>query len=452
MKIFSIILAAGEGKRMKSNIPKPLHQANGKPLIDWVSDAVTKAGSTQNIYVIGHLADKMQEHLGGDAKTVLQKEQLGTGHAVMQGIKPMENETGTVIVMCGDTPLITAETLKNAINKHINENASATVITSICDNPYGYGRIVRKDGSVAKIVEQKDATPEEAAICEINSGMYIFDIQKLKSVLSEITSNNSQNEYYLTDAVELLIAKGETVTACLANFDEIMGVNDRVQLSLADSLLCKRYVTALMESGVSVLNPESVRIGADVKVGTDTIIYPGTILEGNTEIGENCIIGPNTRIKNCKIGNGTEMNQTVALDSTVGDNTCVGPFAYIRPNSKIGNNIKVGDFVEVKNATIGNGTKIAHLTYVGDADVGKRVNFGCGTVVVNYDGVNKHRTIIEDDCFIGCNTNLVSPVTVKKGAYTAAGSTVTDEVPEDALAIARSRQVIKEDWVKKNRK
>ena len=229
-------------------------------------------------------------------------------------------------------------------------------------------------------------------------------------------------------------------------------MNDRIQLAEADRLLNLRNVRRLMNDGVQVLNPETVRVDEDVKVGRDTIIYPNTILEGNCEIGEDCIIGPNTRLKNCTVGNETEIQSSVALDSQIGNGTAVGPFAYIRPNSKIGNNIKVGDFVEVKNATIGDGTKIAHLTYVGDADVGERVNFGCGTVVVNYDGIHKHRTTIEDDCFIGCNTNLVSPVTVRKGAYTAAGSTITDEVPQDALAIARARQVVKEGWAKGKKK
>ncbi len=448
MTLFSILLAAGEGKRMKSKSPKPLQIAGGKALIDRVLSAANAAGSKRNIVVIGHMADKIKEHLGDSVTYAYQYEQLGTGHAAMQGIKPIEDESGTVMIICGDTPLITADTLRGAYDEHMENGNSATVITAVCDNPFGYGRIVRENGSLKKIVEQKDATDDEKKICEINSGMYLFDISMLKSALSRLTNDNSQGEYYLTDVIEILLNNGGKVGAYITDFEETLGVNDRIQLAEADRLLNKRNVLRLMKDGVRIIHPESICVGDDVIVGRDTVIYPGTILEGSTEIGEDCVIGPNTRIKNCKIGCCTELQSSVATDSEIGDNTCVGPFAYIRPNSKIGNNIKVGDFVEVKNATIDDGTKIAHLTYVGDADVGKRVNFGCGTVVVNYDGARKHRTTIEDDCFIGCNTNLVSPVTVRKGGYTAAGSTITDEVPENSLAIARARQVNKTGWKK----
>lgn len=452
MSLYSIILAAGEGKRMKSKLPKPLQKVCGKTLIDRVISAVTEAGAEKNIAVIGHMSDKMEEYLGDRVEYAYQRERLGTGHAVMQGIVSVSDKDGSVIVVCGDAPLITAEMIKEAYGEHTKECRAATVITAVCDNPFGYGRIVRRDGRVVKIVEQKDAAEEEKRINEINSGMYIFDIQKLKSALAKITNDNAQGEYYLTDAIEILINEGETVGAYITDMEQIMGVNDRAQLAEADRLLNRRNVKALMDGGVMVLNPDTVRVDDDVKAGADTVIYPNTILEGTTEIGENCIIGPNTRIINCKISDNTEVQSSVATDSEIGSGTNVGPFAYIRPGSKIGDNIKVGDFVEVKNASIGDGTKIAHLTYVGDADVGERVNFGCGTVVVNYDGIHKHRTTIEDDCFIGCNTNLVSPVTVRKGAYTAAGSTITDEVPQDALAIARARQVVKEGWAKGKKK
>ena len=452
MSLYSIILAAGEGKRMKSKLPKPLQKVCGKTLIDRVISAVTEAGAEKNIAVIGHMSDKMEKYLGDRVEYAYQRERLGTGHAVMQGIVSVSDKDGSVIVVCGDTPLITAEMIKEAYGEHTKECRAATVITAVCDNPFGYGRIVRRDGRVVKIVEQKDATEEEKRINEINSGMYIFDIQKLKSALAKITNDNAQGEYYLTDAIEILINEGETVGAYITDMEQIMGVNDRAQLAEADRLLNRRNVKALMDGGVMVLNPDTVRVDDDVKAGADTVIYPNTILEGATQIGENCIIGPNTRIINCKISDNTEVQSSVATDSEIGSGTVVGPFAYIRPGSKIGDNIKVGDFVEIKNASIGNGTKIAHLTYVGDADVGERVNFGCGTVVVNYDGIHKHRTTIEDDCFIGCNTNLVSPVTVRKGAYTAAGSTITDEVPQDALAIARARQVVKEGWARGKKK
>lgn len=452
MELYSIILAAGEGKRMKSKLAKPLQTAGGKTLIDRVCAAASGAGAKENIVVIGHGAEQMKAHLGDSVKYAYQTERLGTGHAVMQGIEYIRSCSGAVMILCGDTPLITAETLCAAYDRHCADGCAATVITAVCDEPYGYGRIIRRGGEVCKIVEEKDASAEEKAVCEINGGMFIFDIQKLGSALKKLTCDNAQGEYYLTDVIGILKNEGERVGAYTAEFEEILGVNDRMQLAEADRLINLRNVRRLMTDGVQVLNPETVRVGDDVSVGCDTIIYPNTILEGNCEIGEDCVIGPNTRLKNCTVGDGTEVQSSVALDSVIGSGTAVGPFAYIRPNSEIGDNIKVGDFVEVKNAKIGNGTKIAHLTYVGDADVGERVNFGCGTVVVNYDGIHKHRTIIEDDCFIGCNTNLVSPVTVRKGAYTAAGSTITDEVPQDALAIARARQVVKEGWAKGKKK
>ena len=401
MDLYSIILAAGEGKRMKSAHAKPLQKAGGKTLVDWVLDAAAGAGANQNIVVIGHCAQEMQTYLGDRVIYTYQYEQLGTGHAVMQGIEPIKDKSGTVMVLCGDTPLITAETLGGAMKAHNESGRAVTVITAEVENPFGYGRIVRENGALARITEQKDATEEEKQIREINSGMYLFDIQKLVSALERLDNNNVQGEYYLTDVIAILLADGEQGDTYLADPEEILGVNDRLQLAEADTLLNRRKVRQLMADGVCVLQPDSVRVDADVKVGRDTVIYPGTILEGDTQIGEAFIIGPNTRLKDC---------------------------------------------------TIGDETEIAHLTYVGDADVGERVNFGCGTVVVTYDGVSKHRTVIEDDCFIGCNSNLVSPVTVRKGAYTAAGSTITDEVPEDALAIARARQVNKDGWVTKNRR
>ncbi len=446
MALYGIILAAGEGKRMKSKTAKPLQLAGGKALIDYVVEAVDEAGADRKIVVIGHMAEEVREHLGESVEYAYQYERLGTGHAVMQAAELLGNADGTALIVCGDTPLISAESLKSAYDEHREADRAATVITAVCDNPHGYGRIVRKNGEVVRIVEQKDATEDEKQITEINSGMYLFDVRKLIEALARLGNNNAQGEYYLTEVVEILLSNGERIGAYQTDFEETVGVNDRVQLAEADALLNRREVKRLMLDGVRILNPETVRVDCGVRVGRDTVIYPNTILEGNCEIGEDCVIGPNTRICDCKIGNRTELQSSVALQSEIGSGTSVGPFAYIRPNSKIGDNIKVGDFVEVKNATIGNNTKIAHLTYVGDADVGERVNFGCGTVVVNYDGAHKHRTTIGDDCFIGCNTNLVSPVTVNNGAYTAAGSTITDEVPENALAIARARQVNKTGW------
>lgn len=448
MDIYSIILAAGEGKRMKSNTAKPLQKAGGKALIDHVISAASAVGIKENIVVVGHKADDVKAYLKDSVLYTYQLEQKGTGHAVMQGIEPIKDKEGIVMVLCGDTPLIDGESLKAALKSHINAGRAATVITAIAPNPFGYGRVIRNGEKLTKIVEQKDATPKEAEVSEINSGMYFFDIKKLRHALSRLTNNNAQGEYYLTDTIEILLKDNENVGAEIVDFESILGVNDRIQLAQAEAVLNRRNVERIMLGGVTVINPAATYIGCDVKVGIDTIIYPGTILEGSTAIGCGCIIGPDSKITDTKIGDNTEVIKSVLTKSKVGNNVSVGPFAYMRPNSKVGNNIKIGDFVEIKNANIDDGTKVAHLTYVGDADVGKNVNFGCGTVVVNYDGISKHRTTIGNDVFIGCNTNLVSPVTVKDGAFTAAGSTITDEVPENALAIARAKQVNKEDWVK----
>ena len=451
MGLYSIILAAGEGKRMKSNIAKPLQQAAGKALVEWVLDTAEETGSDENIVVIGHKAEDVKAYLGDRAKYDYQYEQLGTGHAVMQGIESIKDVDGTVMVLYGDSPLIEAETLKRVREDHSKKMRAATVITAIADEPYGYGRIVRENGEIVRIVEQKDASEDEQKITEVNSGMYFFDIQKLKESLSKITNDNSQGEYYITDVIEIMLSEGEKVGAYVTDLEQTMGVNDKLQLSQVGKILNRRKVEALMLAGVTIIDPDKVQVTTNVKVGRDTVLYPGTVLEGDTVIGENCVIGSNTSLNNCKVGNNTKILETVGIDSEIGSDTNVGPFAYLRPGTKVGSEVKIGDFVEVKNSTIDDGTKVAHLTYIGDADVGKRVNFGCGTVVVNYDGVNKHRTIIEDDCFIGCNTNLVSPVVVRHGAYTAAGSTITDEVPPESLAIARSKQVVKEQWTAKRK-
>lgn len=453
MNLYSIILAAGEGKRMKSNIAKPLQVASGKPLLKWAIDAATEAGSDKNIVVIGHKADDIKAYLKDSVTYAYQHEQLGTGHAVMQGMNGIDaNDDATVMVLYGDAPLIEGATLKAVLSDHISCGRKATVISAMIDNPFGYGRIVRENGEIKKIVEQKDATDSEKLIQEVNSGMYFFDVKSLNKALSQITNDNAQGEYYITDVIEIMIKNGENVGCYVTDLEQILGVNDKVQLSIAADILNQRTVKNLMLSGVTIIDPKRVLIDSTVKIGRDSIVYPGAVLEGDTIIGEGCIIGCDTELKNCKIGDGASLIKTVGIDSEVGENTNVGPFAYLRPNSKVGSDVKIGDFVEVKNSSIGDGTKVAHLTYIGDADVGERVNFGCGTVVVNYDGVSKHRSVIEDDCFIGCNTNLVSPVTLRHGAYTAAGSTITDEVPPDSLAIARSKQVVKEQWSAKRKK
>lgn len=450
--ITALILAAGEGKRMKSKYSKLTHRVCGKAMIEWVYGAAKDAGVNESVAIVGHKAEQVRECMGDRVKYVLQEQQLGTGHAVMQADEYIRNTSGYILVLCGDTPLITSETISETINFHKRSGSKATVITAELADPSGYGRIVRDgNGNVRRIVEHRDASEQERAIREINSGMYLFSAKELAEALKEIGNDNDQGEYYLTDTLEILIKKGYKVSAYkVADPDEVMGVNDRLQLYQASEVLRMRILKKLMLSGVTIIDAASTYIDGDAAVGMDTVVYPGTIIEGGTVIGEDCEIGPNSRLVSSKVGNGVKFNNSIIIESTIGDDAIIGPFAYIRPDSRISDRVKIGDFVEIKKSVIGERTKIPHLTYIGDAEVGENTNIACGVVTVNYDGKKKNKTIIGSNAFVGCNVNLVAPVTVQDSSYIAAGSTITEEVPENSLAIARSRQVIKEDWV--NRK
>ena len=449
----SVILAAGMGTRMKSKMPKVLHKVCGKPLSKWVIDASEAAGADKVCAVVGHKAETVKEVLGDVCEFALQAEQKGTGHAVMQAIDVIKNSKGEVVILNGDTPLITAETINKAIEYHKNNGNQATVITAILDDATGYGRIVRdNDGSVLKIVEQKDASKEEKKINEVNSGMYVFDAQSLVYALDKITPNNAQGEYYLTDTLEILLSAGKKIGGyAISDNDEIRGINDRVQLNEAEKIMQKRINEYHMRNGVTMRNPESVYIEDGVEIGNDTEICQNVTIKSGTKIGSDCVIGSGSMLDRAVIHDGVDVLSSVILESEVDEGTHVGPFAYIRPNCHVGKEVKVGDFVELKNSNIDDGTKISHLTYIGDSDVGKRVNFGCGTVTCNYDGKKKYRTTIGDDCFVGCNTNFVSPISVGDGVYIAAGSTITEDIPENSLSIARARQVNKEGWKDKRK-
>ncbi|WP_428910331.1 bifunctional UDP-N-acetylglucosamine diphosphorylase/glucosamine-1-phosphate N-acetyltransferase GlmU [Niallia sp. Krafla_26] len=447
---YAIILAAGKGTRMKSKLYKVLHPVCGKPMVQHVVDQISQLKIEKIVTVIGHGAEKVKEKIGEQTEYVLQAEQLGTGHAVMQAKDILSKASGTTLVVCGDTPLIKAETMEALFNHHEEKGASVTVLTAEADNPTGYGRIVRNDaGLVEKIVEHKDSTDEEKLISEINTGTYCFDNQALFQALNHVTNENAQGEYYLPDVIEILKNEGKVVTAFkTADFSETLGVNDRVALAEAEQIMKKRINEQHMRNGVTLVDPLSTYIGADVEIGSDTIIYPGTVLSGQTTIGSDCEIGPNSEIKDCKIGDATVIKHSVAHESQIGSHVNIGPFAHIRPLSHIHDKVKIGNFVEIKKADFGEGSKASHLSYIGDAEVGKDVNVGCGSITVNYDGKNKFLTKIEDGVFIGCNSNLIAPVQIGKGAYVAAGSTITEDVPGDALALARARQINKEDYVK----
>lgn len=453
-RLASIILAAGKGTRMKSRYPKVLHKVCGLPMVKHVVDAARGAGVEHNIVVIGHGADAVREALAEQADFVVQAEQLGTGHAVIQAEEKLKDYSGDVLVLCGDTPLITALTLSQLVEYHREQGSAVTVLTAELADPGAYGRIIRDEkNEVARIVEQKDASPEELAVCEINTGMYCFNAPRLFAALKKITPANAQGEYYLTDVLEIFRANGEKVTGkIVAENNEIMGINNRIQLSEAEQIMRRRVLEYWMMEGVTVKHPDSTYIDTRAQIGPDTIIYPYTSIEGASRIGENCRIGPGSRLVAAELDDEVTVQNSIILQSAIGKGATIGPFAYIRPETVLAEGVKVGDFVEIKKSVIGKGSKVPHLSYVGDSQLGEKVNIGAGTITCNYDGLKKSRTIIGDGAFIGSNTNLVAPVEVGSNATTAAGSTITKSVPAGALAVERAKQVNLEGWAEGKKK
>lgn len=451
MQRHAIVLAAGKGTRMKSKKYKVLHDVAGKSMIEHVVDNVKQSGVEQLVTIVGHGAQNVKETLGDASLYSFQEEQLGTAHAVKMASEHLKDEQGTTLVVCGDTPLITAATLKSMIEHHENAKAQATVLSATAENPYGYGRILRDSAQrLTKIVEQKDASETERQINEISSGIFAFDNQVLFEKLELVRNENAQKEYYLPDVLSLILDdKGNVEIYHTDDFEEIMGVNDRVMLSEAEKAFKKRTNEQHMRNGVTIVDPATTYIGADVIIGEDTVIEPGVKLAGNTVIGKDTIVGQYTEITNSKIGSNVTIKQSVINEAIVGDHANIGPFAQLRPGADLGEKVKVGNFVEVKKSVVKTGAKLPHLSYIGDAEIGERTNVGCGSITVNYDGINKFKTIIGNDSFIGCNTNLVAPITLGDRSFIAAGSTITDNVPQDSLALARARQTTKEGYLKK---
>lgn len=447
----AIILAAGKGTRMKSKLHKVLHQVCGKTMVEHVLTQLQAADIQNIVTVVGYGADTVKDALGDQVRYALQKQQLGTGHAVMQTEDLLGELAGQTLVVSGDTPLFTAATFNYLFQYHEQHHAAVTILTSKAPDPTGYGRIVRNEiGIVERIVEQKDASVEEQAIHEINTGVYCFDNQKLFAALKRLTNDNAQEEYYLTDVIGILKEEGEIVTAYqMEDFDESMGVNDRSALAKATKIMQKRINTQLMKDGVTLVDPETAYIDADVQIGQDTVIEGNVVIKGRTTIGADCLIGAGSRIEDSTLHDDVTIMSSTLERSEVHSGADVGPNSHLRPEAELGENVHVGNFCEVKKAYIGAGTKVGHLSYIGDATLGKNINVGCGVVFVNYDGTNKLHTNVGDHAFIGSNSNIVAPVNIAADSFVAAGSTITDSTEQFDMAIARARQVNKPGYAKK---
>jgi len=455
-QIAAIILAAGKGTRMKSDLVKVMHTLGERPMISWPVQVAKNAGANRIAVVVGHQAERVREFFSGDGSITfaVQNDQLGTGHAVASAREALEGFKGTVLILCGDVPLLRQETLSSMLAAHDSRGAAITVLTTHLENPFGYGRVIKREGGrISRIVEEKDASSEEKEISEVNSGIYCVSSEFLFDAVSGLKNDNAQGEYYLTDIVKAAAEKNLLSLAYLTDeSEEVMGVNDRVQLSVAASILRVRINRELMLSGVTMIDPSAVYIEAGVEIGPDSVIYPNVHIRGRSRLGKGCLVEPGVVIRDCVIGERVTIKAgSILSESQVGDEASIGPMAHLRPGSNLGAHVKIGNFVETKKIVMGEGSKASHLTYLGDAEIGSDVNIGCGTITCNYDGVRKHKTTIGDRVFVGSDVQLVAPVTIGSNSLIAAGTTVTMDVPPDSLAIARTPQVNKEGWKLKKR-
>jgi len=445
----AVILAAGQGTRMKSALPKVLHRLSGRPLADYPLQLAKRLGAACPVLVVGHQADQVETALAGQGATfVVQAEQLGTGHALLCAEAACQGFSGTLLLLCGDVPLLRRDTLQQLLDVHHQHRATVSVLTARVAEPFGYGRVVRNGDQLERIVEEKDATPAEKQICEINSGIYAFSAPAVFEALHGVGRDNAQGEYYLTDVVALAREAGETVCAVLAeDADEILGINDRVQLAAAGAILRQRINRQHQLDGVTLIDPAQTYIDSGVTIGADTLIHPGVHLRGSTCIGTGCILEPGAVLTDARLADRVHVKAgTVIAESEIGPDCALGPMAHLRPGTVLQGHNKLGNFVETKKAQLAEKAQASHLSYIGDAEVGRNVNIGCGTITCNYDGVNKHKTIIEDDVFVGSDTQFVAPVRIGRNSLIGAGSTITRDVPPDSLALSRAEQKIIEGW------
>lgn len=450
-----VILAAGQGTRMKSSLPKVLHPVAGQPMLDHVLRVAGSVSPATITLIVGHRADAVQGFLAGyqELQFALQVPQLGTAHALQQAEALLTGRTGTLVLLSGDVPLLSAATLRRLLETHHAARAAATVVTAVVERPYGYGRIIRTEGRIARIVEERDASPAERSVREINSGIYAFDVAPVFDALRAIATRNAQGEYYLTDLIAVYRRRKLPVeTLIVDDPGEIRGVNSRSELAEVSATMRQKKNEELMAAGVTIVDPATTYIDSDVEIGADTVIHPGVVIQGHSRIGSACEIHAYVRIANSEVADRVTINNfCLIIGARVANGVAIGPFAHLRPDTEIGQEAKIGNFVELKKTKLGAGSKVNHLSYLGDATIGANVNVGAGTITCNYDGQHKHETVIEDGAFIGSDTQLIAPVRVGKGAYVGAGSSITEDVPPGALGIARGRQANVAGWVERKK-